>query len=364
MKQLACEMCGSTDLIKDGGVFVCQACGCKYSVEEARQMMVGGTMDIQGTVQVDNSAFVAKYLVNARRAKEKEDWEETEKYYNMVEQNDPDNIEAIFYSAYGKAKQTLNDADIYKRQAAFKVLENCISVIDDHYQVERAEENRMAIENMARDLSSMFLSTFVFTEWRNGYGFVTRSDKDETYELFVKLERQFRESILNIAKVDEHVYLYESLKLTYAEILSLKNVWNEKFKNCVKGWQKEADERISALCNMYWSEHADEKKALDDKKASLQSQIADTKAQIDSLTETVAVKNIEDQISVKKEAHHRLSVFKIKEQVALQSEIDALNNRLIDAKMAKDLVVAPYNEKIATMQKRISEIDAEFTKNL
>ena len=43
MKRLTCEMCGSTDLMKDGGVFVCQSCGCKYSVEEARKMMVEGT---------------------------------------------------------------------------------------------------------------------------------------------------------------------------------------------------------------------------------------------------------------------------------------------------------------------------------
>lgn len=58
MKQLTCEMCGSTDLIKDGGVFVCQTCGCKYSVEEARKMMIEGTVDVRGTVQVDNSANV------------------------------------------------------------------------------------------------------------------------------------------------------------------------------------------------------------------------------------------------------------------------------------------------------------------
>jgi len=119
MKQLTCEMCGGTDLIKEDGIFVCQTCGCKYSVEEAKRMMVEGTVDVQGTVKVDNSAFVEKYLANARRAKEKEDWEETEKYYNMVEQNDPSNIEAIFYSSYGKAKSTLVDADLYKRQAAF-----------------------------------------------------------------------------------------------------------------------------------------------------------------------------------------------------------------------------------------------------
>ena len=38
MKQLTCEMCGSTDLLKQDGVFVCQTCGTKYSVEEAKKM--------------------------------------------------------------------------------------------------------------------------------------------------------------------------------------------------------------------------------------------------------------------------------------------------------------------------------------
>ena len=74
MKQLTCEMCGGTDLIKQDGVFVCQNCGMKYSVEEAKKMMV------EGTVQIDNSAFVEKYLANARRARTKGDWAEVEKY--------------------------------------------------------------------------------------------------------------------------------------------------------------------------------------------------------------------------------------------------------------------------------------------
>jgi len=40
MKQLVCEMCGGNDLIKQDGVFVCQNCKTKYSVEEAKKMMV------------------------------------------------------------------------------------------------------------------------------------------------------------------------------------------------------------------------------------------------------------------------------------------------------------------------------------
>ena len=40
MKAIVCEMCNSKDLIKQDGVFVCQHCGTKYSVEEARKLMV------------------------------------------------------------------------------------------------------------------------------------------------------------------------------------------------------------------------------------------------------------------------------------------------------------------------------------
>ena len=100
LKALTCEMCGSTDLIKQNGVFVCQSCGIKYSLEDARQMMISGTVSVAGTVSIDNSNFVKKSLENARRALKKTDWEEAEKYYNRVEENDPQNIEAVFYSSY------------------------------------------------------------------------------------------------------------------------------------------------------------------------------------------------------------------------------------------------------------------------
>ena len=71
MAAITCELCGSNDVVKQGEFFVCQHCGTKYSLEEAKKLI--------GTVQIDNSNFVEKYLQNARRAKEKEDWEETEK---------------------------------------------------------------------------------------------------------------------------------------------------------------------------------------------------------------------------------------------------------------------------------------------
>lgn len=161
MKQLTCEMCGSTDLMKQDGVFVCQSCGCKYSVEEAKRMMIEGTVDVQGTVKVDNSAFVQKYLANARRAYDKEDWEEVEKYYNMVEQNAPNNMEAVFFSAFGKAMLSLTDGDYYKRQQKFTVLNKSISVINDYYEVTDEDKEAVLIK-ISDAIIKMFSVTYVY----------------------------------------------------------------------------------------------------------------------------------------------------------------------------------------------------------
>ena len=201
MKQLTCEMCGSTDLIKQDGFFVCQTCGCKYSVEEAKKMMIEGTVDIQGTVKVDNTSFVEKYLANARRAKQKEDWEETEKYYNMVEQNDPTNIEAIFYSAYGKAKLSLIDSDIYKRESVFKVLNKCVSIIDDNFHVDRETEEREIIQQICNDIIEISRSSYVYNQIKDGSGYIKSDDKLKTEALFYQLGNEMFSSLKNIINI-------------------------------------------------------------------------------------------------------------------------------------------------------------------
>lgn len=108
MKQLTCEMCGSTDLMKQDGVFVCQSCGTKYSVEEAKKMMVEGTVDVTGsTVKVDTSGELANLYQIARRAKDDNNGENAAKYYDMVLMKDPTSWEASFYVVYFKAMESL-----------------------------------------------------------------------------------------------------------------------------------------------------------------------------------------------------------------------------------------------------------------
>ena len=97
MKRLICEMCGSPDLIKQDGVFVCQSCGCKYSVEEARKLMVEGVIELSGSVKVDNSERINNLLVNGKRAFSDGKYSDAEYLFGQVQIEDPENATAILY---------------------------------------------------------------------------------------------------------------------------------------------------------------------------------------------------------------------------------------------------------------------------
>ncbi len=200
MKAIICEMCNSNNVVKEDGVYVCQSCGTKYSVDEAKKLMV----EVEGTVKIDKSDYVTKSLMNARRARQKEDWEETEKYYNKVEEEDPGNIEAIFYSSYGKAKYSLIESDIYKREAAFKVLTNSISIIDDNFDAARENEQLEIIKEIANAIIKMESSSYVYKTRNNS------EDAVKTELLFAKLGVEFAETLLNISRKatnNKQVYL-------------------------------------------------------------------------------------------------------------------------------------------------------------
>ena len=103
MFRITCEMCGSNNLIKQDGEYVCQHCGTKYSTEEAKKLMVEvtGTVDVSGSkVKIDESEDLEKYYELARRARDSSDSENGSKYYGLILEKKPNDWEAAFYSLY------------------------------------------------------------------------------------------------------------------------------------------------------------------------------------------------------------------------------------------------------------------------
>lgn len=122
MKALVCELCNGNDFLKQDGVFVCQFCGTKYTLEEARKLMIEGVVQVQGTVKVDTSDELEKLLQAARNARETSDTETAVKHYEKVSALDPNNWEALFYLVLLKT-HSIKNGQI--RSAAISI-SNCL----------------------------------------------------------------------------------------------------------------------------------------------------------------------------------------------------------------------------------------------
>ena len=161
MKQLTCEMCGGMDLLKQDGVFVCQTCGCKYSVEEAKKMMVEGTVEVQGTVKIDETSKIDKYFTLAKMADKQE---ERENYYNQIIEIDPTNYKAWLLKSHccdRKDEQKCLDyaityAPVEERQCIFeKAIEKIefefyTSQMDSFYDIEYDNEEEIVFCNISK----------------------------------------------------------------------------------------------------------------------------------------------------------------------------------------------------------------------
>lgn len=91
MKKIVCELCEGTEFAKEGGMFVCQGCGTKYTPDEAKAMMkevegdAAPTPVVGGAPSVNpNQQQIDNLLVLASNAFEASNNEETEGYCNRI----------------------------------------------------------------------------------------------------------------------------------------------------------------------------------------------------------------------------------------------------------------------------------------
>lgn len=165
MKALTCEMCGSTNLIKEGGVFVCQSCGTKYSVEEAKKMMVEGTVDVKGTVKVDSTDELKNLYEIARRAKDSNNSENAAKYYDMILVKDPSSWEANYYVVYFNAMSCKIGEISSAACSVSNCLESVLNLIKDNV-TDKNEQGAALTEILLRN---DLISQMLFNAARNHY---------------------------------------------------------------------------------------------------------------------------------------------------------------------------------------------------
>ena len=156
MKQLVCEMCDGTAWTKQDGFFICQGCGMKYSVDEAKKLMVDveekGSEEVPAVeIAVQPSESLAdRELKNlyqaAKNAMEVNDSEMALKHYERISVLDPNNWEAVFYPVILKTEKIKNG----EIEIAAVSIGNCLKkVLQLIYGMDAPEEDKIkAVETV------------------------------------------------------------------------------------------------------------------------------------------------------------------------------------------------------------------------
>lgn len=198
MKALTCEMCGSTDLVKHDGVFVCQACGTKYSVEEAKKMMVEGTVSVSGTVKIDNTEELSNKYLLARRAVSDKDWQRASSLYDEISTMNPLDWEPHFYSLYSRARLASSDSII---ETSRKIIANCKSTVELIYQNDMSpEEKTDTLTSMAKAIKEL---ASVMSSWAITW---SRSECPDEEEYLKYLNRVIAATKMNI-EFGDYIYI-------------------------------------------------------------------------------------------------------------------------------------------------------------
>lgn len=158
MKAIVCELCGGNEFIKQDGMFVCQFCGTKYTVEEVKKLMV------EGTVKIDNTDLIDNYLDMAKNAYDGGNGQSAFDYANKALEINPKNSEAWLIKMKTIEKLgTLGDARVSEAIEAGK---NAIMFSDNKSETEK--EVYAYYINRANELILICIAEFLdVTELKN-----------------------------------------------------------------------------------------------------------------------------------------------------------------------------------------------------
>lgn len=422
MKRLTCEICGSTDLIKQDGVFVCQSCGCKYTVEEVKKMMIEGTVDVSGsTVKVDTSAKLQNLYTLARRAKDENNVCDAAAYYREIRMEDPHSWEAAFYGTFFDAL----DCKVGEIELAARSITNAIPTVSKMIglYVPAEEQEQAYTEVLKRVLvageilcggaekalqdSGVLDCELIFDPDARRYTVRPDTDVDkrikadfvrrtEACDIMIATAGEAAETTFENYKLAEIIYKYGE-KTCENRILFIRRnlgymyetasqVYLDVFKESLDGLKPKLLELQLKRNERYWTEHIEEKKKFEVRIAEIESeiqqltaqlkpydaQIAEIKKELDgpnsAESQLVEFKKRQADLTTQKS---QLGLFAGKQKKELQTQIDALQVEIdaadATAKRLKkelqddvDVRIAAVEAERKPLLSRIGELEEEL----
>lgn len=342
MKQLTCEMCEGTDLIKQDGVFVCQTCGCKYSVEEAKVLMNGqGCSELSEKGQ--SNGKLNNLISNCVLAYNDGRYNKVIELSDQIMNEEPQNTTAIIYNGLAVFQQyNKNPDDIHQSESlimrGLKIISNSPDNYDELFYIcyselvksyNKISTDFLQIFQSNSETCAAFLREVANKSRQAGFDLliggttdVLRVNADNEikslqqkaahYEAIYKNAQQMA---LDLAAVFDKIIIEYSRILknrkyfavdTYDKIVNVNyNFWGgskhnnevivEHFndiENNAKKMKKEYEDAVlkaekKKRFDEYWAAHQEERNQLDAKKNSLLQQIDGLKSQISEIEQEI-----------------------------------------------------------------------------
>ena len=425
MKKIVCEMCGSNDLLKKDGVFECQSCGTKYSVEEAKKMMVDGTVNVEGTVKIDSSNKIDNLIKNGKTLYKDGKYDEAYSLFGEVLNIDPENYVAIAYRglcsawkttvknpligdaltglarSFALAKEALDETKEYANfsieisDEIFKIGKACINLYVN-YMHESYDNLNERIKELNSSLSSAGLYADVNFYRRQGEQAQNRNKQEiitgkQGLKLTLTTVTVTTLKVLDVKDINIFsVKQYKNIRSNIDNCLAAVNGWvtddikDEWTKVMAAGLM--CDDKIKAVSQQmrdkYWKEHTEEKEKLEkeiaDEKAKIKdnvNKINDLKKEKSALEEKInatvpsesELKTLNKKEEKLKEEKSNLGLFKLKDRKAVQEKIDAIEEDIekVNKKIEKEKkeLANQYEPDMTKIESKIDKLDKEIEKS-
>lgn len=366
MKRLTCEMCGGTDLVKEDGVFVCKNCGVKYSPEEAKKLMIEGTVQVAGTVKIDHGDQTAKLHKSAQAAFDSRDFDSAQRYYSQIVQIDPADWEAaamqkITYAAAhirrdpeANLPQTCLDAENGVK-GALSTLET--EERDPLQLVEAASRINSALYwlrcSVENNLSSKFTSA----------GALPPMNLMDTFnDCAVSVKFAAAETLRGKARNCPELLRYVADMLQECQV---------EFRGDyqIKRAGRSAGYALSALSKAYWQAHPEEKEALTAEQKELKKKLAELDGRRQEIEAALPEKAEAEAASrAREEAVRELEsitgLFKGKQRRAAQERVDEAEAQAAEAERryqeALAAAIAPLTQERSAAEERLRAVEGRL----
>lgn len=101
---IKCKVCGKTEFVKQDGMFVCLYCQSKYSIEEAKNLLINRNKDDDNIISEIQKFEDKEKLTNlyslAEQAFLHQKYEEALNYYKEILIEQPNHWQPVFYTSY------------------------------------------------------------------------------------------------------------------------------------------------------------------------------------------------------------------------------------------------------------------------